>query len=94
MVLEGDVRDCAKFALLIRSMIDHKYPLLFYDEAYSADVALSSETTAHDIIKRFMPVEEEADSLESSTDSAMTTITLRMLENVVKSLARIAPVFC
>jgi protease II len=84
IVLDGDVRDCAKFALWLRSQINRKYQLLFYDEAYSADIELSSETTAHDITKRFMSLEEEPD---------MTTITLRMPENTLKSLAHIAPVF-
>jgi hypothetical protein len=93
VVLDGDVQDCAKFALWLRSWVDHKYKLVFYDEAYSADVELSLETTAHDIIKRFISLEEDSDSLDKPTDSPMTTITLRMPENVVKSLARIAPVF-
>jgi len=93
VVLDGDVRDCAKFALWFCSWLDCKYKLLFYNEAYSADVALTLETTEHDIIKRFMSLEEESYSLDKPTDSPMTTITLRMPENVVKSLAHIAPVF-
>jgi hypothetical protein len=93
VVLDGDVRDCAKFALWFRSWLDCKYNLLFYDEAYSADVALNLETTEHDIIKRFMSLEEYPNSLDKPTYSPMTTITLRMPENVVKSLARMAPVF-
>jgi len=93
VVLDGNVRDCAKFALWFRSWLDCKYKLLFYDEAYSADVVLTLETTEHDIIKHFLFLEEETNSLDKPTDSPMTTITLRMPENVVKSLARMAPVF-
>ncbi len=93
VVLDGDVRNCAKFALWFRSWLDRKYKLLFYDEAYSADVELSLETTEHDIIKHFMSLEEYPNALDKPTDSPMTTITLRMPENVVKSLAHIAPVF-
>ena len=83
VVLEGDIRDCAKFALWLRLQLDSKHKLLFYDEAYSADIELSSETTEHEIIKRFMSLQ----------DAALTTITLRMPKNVVNSLERIAPVF-
>jgi len=57
VVLDGDVRDCAKFALWFYSWFDRNDKLVFYDEAYSADVALSLETTEHDIIKRFMSLE-------------------------------------
>lgn len=94
VVLEGDVRDCAKFALWLRLQLDSKHKLLFYDEAYSADVELGSETTVHDIIKCFMSFEDVPYSLDSAAnDSQITTITLRMPENVVNSLERIAPVF-
>jgi hypothetical protein len=93
VVLEGDVQNCANFALWLRSWIDHKYKLLFYDEAYSADIELGMETTEYDIVKRFMFLDEEPYSLDSPIDSSMMTITLRMPENLVKSLARIAPVF-
>ena len=93
VVLDGDVQDCAKFALWLRSQVDRKYKLLFYDEAYSVDVALTLETTEYDIIKHFLFLEEETNSLDKPTDSPMTTITLCMPENVVKSLARMAPVF-
>jgi len=91
VVLDGDVRNCAQFAIWLRSLVDRKYKLLFYDEAYSAEVELGSETREHDIIKRFL--EEVPYSLDMPTDFPMTTITLRMPENVVNSLARIAPVF-
>ncbi len=93
VVLEGDVRDCAQFALWLRSQLDSKHKLLFYDEAYSADVELGSETTAHEIIKCFMSLEDAPYSFSAADDSQITTITLRMPEKVVNSLARIAPVF-
>ena len=89
VVLDGDVRDCAKFALWLRLQFDSKHKLLFYDEAYSADVELGSETTADDIIKCFMSIENAS----AADESQITTITLPMPKNVVKSLERIAPVF-
>jgi len=93
VVLEGEIQDCAKFALWLRSWVDRQYTLLFYDEAYSADVELGLETTEQDIIKRFISLDEAPYSLDKPTDSGMITITLPMPENVVNSLARIAPVF-
>ncbi len=93
VVLEGEIQDCAKFALWLRSYVDRQYRLLFYDEAYSADVELGLETTEQDIIKRFISLDEAPYSLDKRTDSGMITITLPMPENVVNSLARIAPVF-
>lgn len=38
--LEGEIRDCAKFALSIRSFVSSDYKLIFYDEGYSAHVEL------------------------------------------------------
>jgi len=59
VVLEGEIQDCAKFALWLRSWVDRQYTLLFYDDAYSADVELGIETTEQDIIKRFSSLDEE-----------------------------------
>lgn len=52
--LDGYVEDCAKFALWLRSQIDDKYQLFFYDQAYSADVELRRDTTEEKIIKHFI----------------------------------------
>ncbi|HAG81077.1 MAG TPA: hypothetical protein DCL61_07860 [Cyanobacteria bacterium UBA12227] len=54
IALEGDIRDCAKFALWLRSQIDPKYQLFFYDQGYSADVELRKETTEEEIVKQFV----------------------------------------
>ena len=40
VILDGDVADCANFSLWLRSFIELKYPLFFYDEGYSADIEL------------------------------------------------------
>jgi hypothetical protein len=58
VVLDGDVRNCAKFALWLCSLLDSQHKLLFYDEAYSATVELGSETTEHDLIQYFMSLED------------------------------------
>lgn len=51
--LDGDIQDCAKFALWLRTKIDNKYPLFFYDQGYSADIELRLNTTIKEIIEQF-----------------------------------------
>jgi hypothetical protein len=60
VALDGDVRDCAEFALWFRSLIDCEYQLVFYDQAYSVDIELREETTIDDIVQFFVlnPVDE------------------------------------
>lgn len=53
VILDGDVSDCAKFSLWLRSLIDPKYPLFFYDEGYSADIELQQKTTEEQIVNLF-----------------------------------------
>jgi len=53
VILDGDVSDCAKFSLWLRSLIDPKYPLFFYDEGYSADIELHQKTTQEQIVNLF-----------------------------------------
>ncbi len=53
VILDGDVADCAKFSLWLRSLIDPKYPLFFYDEGYSADIELQQKTTEEQIVNLF-----------------------------------------
>jgi hypothetical protein len=53
VILDGDVSDCAKFSLWLRSLIDPKYPLFFYDESYSADIELHQKTTEEQIVNLF-----------------------------------------
>lgn len=54
VILDGDVSDCAKFSLWLRSLIDPKYPLFFYDEGYSADIELHQKTTQEQIVNLFV----------------------------------------
>ena len=53
VILNGDVSDCARFSLWLRSLIDSKYPLFFYDEGYSADIELHQRTTQEQIVNLF-----------------------------------------
>jgi hypothetical protein len=53
VILDGDVSDCARFSLWLRSLIDPKYPLFFYDEGYSADIELHQKTTQEQIVNLF-----------------------------------------
>ena len=52
--LDGDVRDCARFAVWFRSLIPDRYELAFYDEAYSADVELTEMTTEDEVAAPFL----------------------------------------
>ncbi len=63
VILDGDVSDCARFSLWLRSalrssaslsLIDPKYPLFFYDEGYSADIELHQKTTQEQIVNLFV----------------------------------------
>ncbi len=58
IALDGDVRDCAKFALWFRSLVERQYPLFFYDQAYFADISLREDTVENDIVKLFTPIEK------------------------------------
>ena len=52
--LDGDIRDCAHFAQWYQTQtVARKYTLAFYDEGYSAHVALSTGTTEQELIAPF-----------------------------------------
>lgn len=51
--LDGFLGDCALFALWLRDLVPHDVELLFYDEAYSADVALMTFTREADLVRAF-----------------------------------------
>ena len=51
--LDGFLGDCALFALWLRQIVPHDVELLFYDEDYSADVALMIFTAEADLIRAF-----------------------------------------
>lgn len=52
--LDGDVRACAAFAIWFRTIIPIEQDLIFYDEAYSSDIALNEGMTEVDLIEPFM----------------------------------------
>jgi hypothetical protein len=49
IVLDGDVRDCAEFARWYRQVVDSKYELVFYDDAYSNSIPVSSNVSVDDL---------------------------------------------
>lgn len=51
--IDGDFKDCASFALWFRSLVPPTQPLLFYDNCFSVDVPLTSETTIDDLRAAF-----------------------------------------
>lgn len=53
VVLNGDLGDCAAFALWFRSIVSDQQPLVFYDDAYNVHVALASTTSTSDIAAAF-----------------------------------------
>jgi hypothetical protein len=52
--LDGDIRDCAEFAVWFRSQVPARYELIFYDESYSAVCELREDTTKSQIIDTFI----------------------------------------
>lgn len=54
VILEGDIEDCAKFALWFRSQVSNQYKLLFYNEGYSSSVELDLNTTEEQLLKPFL----------------------------------------
>ncbi|OAD19618.1 hypothetical protein THIOM_004737 [Candidatus Thiomargarita nelsonii] len=89
IALDGDVRDCAKFALWFRSLVDNQYPLFFYDQAYSADLELREYTTKNDIVKCFMftPVEESPQPIETVSTN-MTFFNHPITQSFIENLKR------
>jgi hypothetical protein len=75
IALDGDIRDCAKFALWFRSLVGSQYPLFFYDQAYSADIELREGTLENDIVKCFMFTAIEESPQLSQIESVSTGIT-------------------
>jgi hypothetical protein len=53
LVLDGDIRDCSQFAIWYRQQVPQEIKLVFYDESYSADIELTSETTDQDVVTSF-----------------------------------------
>ena len=52
--LDGEVMDCAHFALWFRARLAELEPLIFYDEAFSTDVVLAKDTTVHELVQPFL----------------------------------------
>lgn len=52
--LDGDIRDCAKFAQWYRTQVAADYTLAFYDEGFSADVTLSTDISEQQIAEPFL----------------------------------------
>lgn len=51
--LDGFLADCALFALWLRTIVPEDIELLFFDENYSADVALVAFTVESDFVRAF-----------------------------------------
>jgi hypothetical protein len=91
IALDGDIRDCAKFALWFRSLVDSQYPLFFYDQGYSADIELREGTLENDIVKCFMftPIEQTFQSPQIETVSTgMTFFNNPTIQFFIDSLKR------
>ncbi len=54
VVVDGDVRHCAEFAVWFRTLVPKEQELLFYDEGYSADLLIFPESTAADLAAPFL----------------------------------------
>lgn len=52
--MDGDIRDCAQFAVWVRTLVPLQQGLIFYDEGYSADVNIEAESSVNDLVKPFI----------------------------------------
>lgn len=52
--VDGDLRDCARFALWLRQQVPERYTLIFYDEGFTADVELGPGQTPEQIAESFV----------------------------------------
>lgn len=50
VVLDGDVRPSAAFALWVRSIVPDNQPLIVYDESYSFQLALTPGRAIEDLV--------------------------------------------
>lgn len=48
--VDGDVQDCAEFAVWLRSVVPGEQALVFYDEGYAADAALQADTSVAQLV--------------------------------------------
>ena len=53
-VLDGDIEDCARVAIWLRTIVPADQELAFYDEGYSADGELTLSTSNDDIAGLFL----------------------------------------
>jgi len=53
IVLDGDIDRCAEFAVRYRAYVPVSQALVYYDEGYTADVALRPETRTEDLTTPF-----------------------------------------
>lgn len=51
--MDGDVKDCIKFAIWYRQQIPQEVELVMYDDSYNDDIQLLSKTTEQEMIKVF-----------------------------------------
>jgi hypothetical protein len=54
IALDADVQSSARVARWLRSIVPDSQPLVFYDEGYSADVALTADTTEDELTRPFL----------------------------------------
>lgn len=54
VVVDGDVRRCAEFVVWFRTLVPKEQELVLYDEGYSADIMVTSESTAEDLAAPFL----------------------------------------
>lgn len=54
VTIDGDVEDAARAALFLRDAFATNDLIQFFDEGYSADVALTADATLEDLVKPFL----------------------------------------
>lgn len=61
--LDGNLENCAKFAIWLRSQVPKTQKLVYYAQGYNSYIELQEETTEAEIIKAFVGSVYEADSV-------------------------------
>ncbi len=52
--LDGDIKDCAAFAVWFRSLVIPSQQLVLYDQGYNSHIELQENTTELEIVKPFL----------------------------------------
>lgn len=53
LTLDGEIQDCALFAIWFRTEVPKEIKMLFYNQSYTIKIPLEEKTTVSDIVEAF-----------------------------------------